>query len=81
MGLGRTTRRPRLVSYYYRAITRNLLHVGGTIHYNRKTITVTLDQPHPPRVAKALGMLLDELNADPPHPPADRRPIIYRLKD
>ncbi|MGA2929256.1 MAG: hypothetical protein ABSG43_25360 [Solirubrobacteraceae bacterium] len=58
--------------------TRNLLHLGATAHYNRKTITVTLDQPHPPRVAKALGMLLDELTADPP---ADRRPTIYRLKN
>jgi Transposase protein len=65
----------------YRAITRNLLHLAGTIHYNRKTITVTLDQPHPPRVAKALGLLIDELNTNPPRLPADRRPITYRLKN
>ena len=65
----------------YRAITRNLLHLAGTIHYNRKTITVTLDRPHPPRVAKALGLLIDELNTNPPRLPADRRPITYRLKN
>ncbi|MGA2930410.1 MAG: putative transposase [Solirubrobacteraceae bacterium] len=65
----------------YRAITRNLLHLAGTIHYNRKTITVTLDRPHPPRVAKALGLLIDDLNTNPPRLPADRRPITYRLKN
>jgi transposase len=65
----------------YRAITRNLLHLAGTMHYNRKTITVTLDQPHPPRIARALRLLIDELNTNPPRLPADRRPIIYRLKD
>ncbi len=65
----------------YRAITRNLSHLGGTIHYRRKTITVTLDQPHPPRVAKALGLLIDELDTNSPRLPADHRPINYRLTD
>jgi transposase len=64
----------------YRTITRNLLHQGGTIAYQPRTITVTLDQPHPPRIARALGLLIDELNADPPHIPGDRRPITYQLK-
>jgi hypothetical protein len=63
----------------YRTIARNLLHQSGTIHYQPKTITVTLDQPHPPRLARALSALIDELNTDPPHLPGDRRPITYRL--
>jgi transposase len=65
----------------YRTIARNLLHQGGTITYQRRAITVTLDQPHPPRVARALAALIEELNTDPPHLPADRRPITYRLKN
>jgi transposase len=64
----------------YRAITRNLLHLGGTIDYQHRAITVTLDQPNPPRIAKALNQLIAELNTDPPHLPGDRRPINYKLK-
>jgi len=64
----------------YRAITRNLLHLGGTITYGRKAITVTLERPHPPRVARALALLIDELNTHPPHPPGDQRAITYQLK-
>jgi hypothetical protein len=66
----------------YRAITRNLLHLGGTIDYQHHAITVTLDQPNPPRIAKALNInqLIAELNTDPPHLPGDRRPINYKLK-
>jgi len=64
----------------YRTIARNLLHLDGTIHYGRRTITVTLNQPHPPRIARALAALIDEFNNNPSRLPADRRPIIYRLK-
>ncbi len=64
----------------YRAIARNLLHLGGTINYGRKAITVTLNQPHPPRVARAFGLLIDELTTDPPRLPGDHRTITYRLK-
>jgi hypothetical protein len=64
----------------YRTITRNLLHLGGTTTYRHQTITVTLDHPNPPRVARALRHLIDELNADPTHLPTDRRPITYQLK-
>lgn len=64
----------------YRTITRNLLHLGGTIAYQHRAITVTLDHPHPPRLARALAALIDELNSDPPHLPGDRRPITYQLK-
>ncbi len=63
----------------YRAITRNLLHLGGTITYAPAAITVTLDRPAPPRLARSLAMLLDEINATPPRIPGDRRPITYQL--
>jgi len=64
----------------YRAITRNLLHLGGTVAFEPRQITVTLDRPGAPRIARALGQLLDELAAGPPAQLAgDRRPIVYRL--
>jgi hypothetical protein len=63
----------------YRAITRNLLHLGGHITYAPAAITVTLDTPAPPRLARALALLLDEINAAPPRIPGDRRPISYKL--
>ena len=50
----------------YRAITRNLLHLGGTITSTPRAITVTLDPPVEPRITRALGLLLDEINATPP---------------
>jgi hypothetical protein len=43
-------------------------------------LTVTLQHPHPPRLARALNQLIEELNNDPPHLPADNRPITYQLK-
>ena len=63
----------------YRAITRNLLHLTGQIIYAPAAITVTLDRPAPPRLARALALLLDEINATPPRMPGDRRPITYQL--
>ncbi len=64
----------------YRAITRNLLHLGGTIAYQRRSIVVQLDRPGSPRVARALGLLVDELNAGPRvHLAADRRPVTYQM--
>jgi transposase len=63
----------------YRAITRNLLHLGGTITYTTNTITVTLDRPATPRLARALRLLLDEINTSPPRLPGDPRSITYRL--
>jgi len=64
----------------YRAITRNLLHLGGTVAFERRQITVTLDRPGAPRIARALGQLLDQLATGPPaHLAGDRRPIVYRL--
>jgi transposase len=63
----------------YRAITRNLLHQGGHIHYTPTTITVTLDRPDSPRIAGALQLLTEELNATPARLPGDRRLLNYQL--
>ena len=64
----------------YRAITRNLLHHGGQIEYDTSAITVTLDRPDSPRVARALTLLTDELNNTPARLPGDRRPITYHVR-
>jgi hypothetical protein len=63
----------------YRAITRNLLHLGGQITFTPAAITVTLATPAPPRLARALALLLDEINTAVPRMPGDRRPITYQL--
>jgi hypothetical protein len=63
----------------YRAITRHLLHLGGTITRTPRAITVTLDPPAAPRIARALALLLDQINAAPPRMPGDTRPITYQL--
>ena len=65
----------------YRAITRETITRGlaGDITYTPAAITVRLDQPGAPRVAHALELLLDEINATPPAMPGDARPITYRL--
>ena len=63
----------------YRAITRHLLHLGGTITCTPRLITVTLDPPAAPRITRALCLLLDEINATPPRMPGDTRPITYQL--
>jgi hypothetical protein len=65
----------------YRAITRQTIIRGlaGTITYAPAAITVTLEQPASRRVARALQLLLDEINADPPAIPGDTRPINYQI--
>ena len=63
----------------YRAIARNLLHLGGHVDYSTQTITVTLDPPDSPRVARALQLLTQELNATPARLPGDRRPLTYQV--
>ncbi|MGI8949694.1 MAG: putative transposase, partial [Ornithinimicrobium sp.] len=63
----------------YRAVLRNLLHLGGQITYQPRDITVTLDRPDSPKIARALAMLTDELNATPAHIPGDRRPLTYQV--
>lgn len=63
----------------YRATTRNLLHLSGTITYTPDTITVRLDQPTTPKITRALTLLTDQLNTNPPHIPGDPRPITYTI--
>jgi hypothetical protein len=65
----------------YRAITRQTIIRGlaGTITYTPSAIAVHLDAPGSPRVARALTLLLDEINQDPPSIPGDTRPITYQL--
>lgn len=64
----------------YRAITRNLLHLGGVIEFRLHAITVYLDCPDPPRLARALGLLVEEINLEPPRLPGDGRPVTYVLE-
>src|SRR6266571_6365618 len=65
----------------YRAITRETIIRGlaGVITYTPAQISVRLDRPGSPRVASALELLLDEINATPPALPGDTRPVTYRL--
>jgi hypothetical protein len=63
----------------YRAITRHLLHQGGHIAYTPSQITITLDRPDTPRVARALDLLTQELNATDARIPGDRRPLTYQV--
>src|ERR1019366_2976945 len=66
----------------YRAITRETIirGLGGTIAYPPKSITVKLDRPGQGRIARALGLLLAEINTRPPVLPGDGRPITYTLR-
>ena len=65
----------------YRAITRQTIIRGlaGTITYTPQAITVELQRPGAPRVARALAQLIDEINHTPPAMPGDTRPITYQL--
>ena len=65
----------------YRAIARQTIIRGlaGTITYTPKTITVQIQKPGAPRVARALALLIDEINHTPPAMPGDTRPITYQL--
>jgi len=65
----------------YRAITRETIIRGtaGLIAFTPGTVIVTLAQPAGPRVARALALLIDQINATPPQIPGDTRPITYQL--
>ncbi len=65
----------------YRAITRQTIIRGlaGTITCTPAAITVTLEPPGDPRVARALTLLTGEINTQPPSIPGDTRPITYRI--
>jgi hypothetical protein len=62
-----------------RAIMRHLLHLGGSFSYQRSSITVMLDRPDSLRVARALELLAEELNAHSARLLGDRRPLCYRV--
>ena len=59
----------------YRAITRETIIRGlaGTIAFTPAAITVTLEPPGQPRVARVLALLIDEINTDPPSIPGDKQ--------
>jgi hypothetical protein len=65
----------------YRATARETIIRGlaGTAEFTPAAVTVTLDRPGQPRIARALGFLLDEISAAPPSVPGDPRPVTYRL--
>ena len=65
----------------YRAVTRETIIRGlaGTITSTPAAITVTLQRPASQRIARALDLLLDEINANPPAMPGDTRPITYQI--
>ncbi|MGH3226422.1 MAG: putative transposase [Streptosporangiaceae bacterium] len=65
----------------YRAITRQTIIRGtaGVIAFAPDAITVTLQRPAEPRVARALTLLIDQVNAVPPRMPGDTRPITHQL--
>jgi hypothetical protein len=65
----------------YRATTRNLLHLGGTITYTPDVINVALDPPTTPKITRALRLLTEQLNTNPPHIPGDPRPITYTITE
>jgi hypothetical protein len=65
----------------YRAISRETIIRGtaGLITFTPDTVTVTLQQPAEPRVARALALLIDQVNATPSRMPGDTRPITYQI--
>ena len=65
----------------YRAITRQTIIRGtaGLIAFTPGAITVTLQQPRAARVARALALLTDEINANPPRMPGDTRAVTYQI--
>ena len=65
----------------HRAIMRNLLHLGGSFSYESNSITVTLDRPDSPRVARALELLAEELNSHSARLLGDRRALSYQVAE
>ena len=63
----------------YRAILRHLLRLEGTFSYERDTITVTLERPDSPRVARALELLAEELTARQACLLGDTRLLRYEI--
>jgi len=55
-----------------------LLHAGLSRRFPPTHITVTIDPPHAPRIARALNLLIEEINNTPPKLAGDHRPITYQ---
>lgn len=64
-----------------RALTRHLLHQPGTVTFGAQAVSVTISRPDQARVARALSLLVEELNATPSHLPGDHRPVIYGVSE
>ena len=62
-----------------RALTRHLLHQPGTVTFSPDAVSVVISRPDQARVARALTLLVEELNAIPAHLPGDRRPVKYAV--
>ena len=62
-----------------RALTRHLLHQPGTVTFGAEAVSVLISRPDQARVARALTLLVEELNAIPAHLPDDRRPVTYSV--
>ena len=54
--------------------TRNLLHLGGTITYTPDAINVALDLLTTPKITRALSLLTEQLNTNPPRTPGGPAP-------
>jgi hypothetical protein len=54
-----------------------LLHAGLSRRFPPTSITVTIDQPHAPRIQRALTLLIDQPNNNPPKLVGDNRKITY----
>jgi hypothetical protein len=63
----------------YRAITRSLLHLGGTITCTPSAITVTLDPPAALGSPAPSPCSSTRSAPPPPRMPGDTRPITYQL--
>lgn len=64
-----------------RALTRHLLHQPGTVTFAAEVVSVVISRPDQARVARALALLVEELNAAPAHLPGDHRTVIYDVSE
>jgi hypothetical protein len=60
-----------------RALTRHLLHQPGTVTFGPEAVSVVISRPDQARVARALALLVEELNVIPTHLPGEPRPVTY----
>jgi hypothetical protein len=53
--------------------------LAGTITNASDAIIVTLERPGSRHIARALELLADQINTEPPHMPGDRWLITYKF--